>query len=184
MKSLNVFVCVFLLLAPWMVGCKAESTKSSKSKPGSDAAGETTNTEQEEASSEGGGVGQWASDQWNRARSTGTGAVDNTGEWISKLYKSAKDAGTTTASSTAEWVSEDWNSRGDWEYQILQLPSADLVQVQNQLNEAGKSRWECYHVDTAGTQWTFFMKRSKYSYLSKVPLRDLTNFIPMGGEGN
>ena len=170
---------VFLLIAltsgcNGKVGQKAATDESNDSK---DA------TSEQEPDSK--GVGQWAGKQWNNAISAGSQSANDTGEWVSKLYESAKEAGTTKASSAKDWVKEDWSAQGDWEYQIVQLSASDIPAVQTALNAAGRSRWDCYHVERAAEQWTFFMKRKRHSYLSKLPLRDLTRLLPMGiGNGD
>ena len=169
--------CAILCLA--VPGCRNSGDTSANSESTSgETSGETS----------GGGVssvGEWASDSWNGALSTGSRTVENTGQWLTNLYESARDAGTTSARSVTEWAAEDWNARGDWEYRILELARDDAELVESTLNEAGKARWECYHVDPAGENWTFFLKRSKRSYLSKIPLRDVANILPglTGGEG-
>ncbi|MGI9518888.1 MAG: hypothetical protein ACR2NP_17670, partial [Pirellulaceae bacterium] len=132
----------------------------------------------ESAQQQDGSSGNWASDAWNDAVSSGSQAVDNTGDWISKLYQSAVDQGATSAKSVQEWVTDDWNAQGDWQYQIVNLPSSDVAAIETALNKAGTNRWECFHVDTSGDNWTFFLKRSRRSYLSRVPLRDLVNVVP------
>lgn len=137
-----------------------------------------------EAVSEGNSVGEWASDTWNGAVSGGSQAIEGTGEWISALYESARDQGTTTAKSVKEWVADDWNAQGDWQYKIMSIESSDVESLEKTLNEAGSNRWECYHVDTSGPTWTFFMKRTRRSYLARVPLKDLVNMLPVAsGDG-
>jgi hypothetical protein len=121
----------------------------------------------------------WASDAWQGAVSGGSQTVGNTGQWLTDLYEAARDQGLTTASSVKEWVADDWKAQGDWQYRILSLPAGDREAVEAKLNEAGADRWECYHVDTSGPHWTFFMKRTRRSYLSRIPLKDLTNLVPL-----
>ena len=131
---------------------------------------------QEEAT--GNSISGWASDTWNGAISSGSQSVEDTGQWISEMYNSAKDKGITSATSVKEWVTDDWNAQGDWQYKLITLDPADPQAIEAKLNEAGADRWESYHVDTSGSQWIFFMKRSRRSYLSRVPLKDLANMLP------
>ncbi len=170
MKSACLILSAALLLA---IGCKQNSTVQRND-------GDIAIEQPQEDSS-----GNWASDTWNNAVSSGAQTVDNTSDWISRLYESAVDQGVTSAKSVQEWVSDDWNAQGDWQYKIVSLPASDFTTIETTLNEAGTSRWECFHVDTGGDEWVFFLKRSRRSYLSRVPLRDLANILPvLSGDGD
>ena len=173
----SAVVCPLCLVLGWAIpGCN-----SSKEDAGDD--GEKAAFNQQ---ADGSSIGDWASDTWNDALSNGSQTVEGTGKWLSDLYKSAKDQGITKASSMKEWINEDWHAQGDWQYKIIKLQRGDVQSIEKTLNQAGSIRWECYHVDTSGDSWTFFMKRSRRSYLSRVPLRDLANILPSissdGGE--
>lgn len=169
--------CIGLLALVLLTGCRPSSTESKT--PGATGNGNTDPSQQTE--SEGAGVGGWMQDTWDGAVSTGGQTVQDTTEWMNKLYQSAKDQGLTTAANAKEWVASDLNSMGDWEYQILSMDPADPQAIQTQLNKLGKSRWECFHVSDRDDNWTLFLKRSKRSYLSRVPLRDLVNVLPLMG---
>ncbi len=53
--------------------------------------------------------------------------------------------------------------QGLWaiEYISLHVPPADLAQVDEQLNELGRERWECYHVSDNGQGRVFYFKRNR-----------------------
>ena len=145
------------------------------SKQAENGAKEGSNQEQSNKAND----GSWASDTWNGAVSTGSESLENTSQWLTSLYQAAKDQGITTASSMKEWVANDWQAQGDWQYQLISASAGDVDSIEAMLNKAGSDRWECYHVDTTGSNWTFFLKRSRRSYLSKVPLKDLANMLPL-----
>lgn len=134
--------------------------------------------QQVQESNEGSSVGQWASSTWNGAVEGGSNAVEGTQDWLNNLFQSAKDQGTTTANSVKEWVADDWNAQGDFQYKIVTLGADDPAAVEAKLNELGGQRWDCYHVASSGPTWTFFLKRTRRSYLSRIPLKDLANLLP------
>ena len=160
---------LLLVLCLAFAGCHEPDKKVASETPN-----DATATPQESGNS----IGVWATDTWSGAVSSGSQSIEDTGEWIKHLYQTAKDQGLTTANSVKEWAADDWNSQGDWQYKMLTMPGGDNESIEATLNEAGTQRWDCYHVDTSGQQWTFFMKRSRRSYLSKVPLKDLVNVLP------
>ena len=158
----------FLLM---VVGCTSKSSDSGNSNE-SEKTAEVKNAEASE------GNPNWAVDGWNKAVSSGGQTVENTTEWVSGLYQASKREGLTGAQTMKEWVTTDLKSQGDWQYKIVAFDPSDPVEIENQLNELGQNRWDCYHVKTDDDQWTFFMKRSKKSYLKNIPLRDLANILP------
>jgi len=67
------------------------------------------------------------------------------------------------------------------------VTEGDRQVAEGKLNEAGKSRWECYHVSDLPGGMRFFMKRQKRSYLKNLPLKDVLKLVPLldgGEEGN
>lgn len=133
------------------------------------------------------GTKKWFSDT---GEATGQSAED-TMKWVNETYKSLSDRGLTTAKDAGDWVSEDWNSMGAWEYKVVLIGSAAIVQdanlLESTLNEHGKQRWDCFHVSSEDGGFRFFMKRAKRSYLKNMPLRDVLKLVPLlntdGGEG-
>jgi len=176
--SLAVIVWAMATLA--IVGCKQSGTANVSSSSEQNGA---TGADQESQDSQDSSIGGWATDTWNGAVNGGSQTVEQTRKWISEMYQSAKDQGITSANSMKDWVADDWNAQGDWQYKIMSLDPGDTEAVESKLNAAGTDRWECYHVDTGGPEWTFFMKRSRRSYLSRVPLKDLVNLMPGGDDG-
>ena len=126
---------------------------------------------------------QWLSDAID---DTGTGAADK-GEaamkWANKMFKSLKDQGLTTADDAQQWLSDDLKNMDSWQYKIIQITLDAPEKVEKQLNEIGSKGWECFHVTQAGTTQTMFFKKSKESYLKRIPLKDLMYLIPIIGAG-
>lgn len=122
-------------------------------------------------------AGEWIGDTVSGAvNATGTAAQD-TGDWVGDTFQSLKDRGLTTANDATEWVQQDLRNMRSFEYKILSR--ADGVN-EEQLNNLGSDRWECFAVDGAA----FYFKRQKTSYLKNVPVKDLLKFIPLnGGDG-
>ena len=58
---------------------------------------------------------------------------------------------------SAEELQELWAI----EYTSLHVPYVDLGQVDEQLNEMGRERWECYHVSEDGQGRVFYFKRNR-----------------------
>ncbi len=126
----------------------------------------------------------WTADPLGSAVDTGSQTIQSTGDWLNGMYQAASDQGLTTAKSLKDWVADDWKAQGDWQYQTLDFAKNDLALLESSLNEAGAGRWEAFHVESSGDRWLVFMKRSRRSYLSKVPLKDLVNVLPtLSGEG-
>ena len=166
MYRLSGFVIFSLLL----VGCfEAEQNPLTQNGPAEQAEGETEG---------------WASDPLGSAVDSSSQTIQNTGDWLNRMYQAASDQGLTTATSLKDWVADDWKAQGDWQYQTRAFPKSDLASMESALNEAGAGRWEAFHVESSDDRWLVFMKRSRRSYLSKVPLKDLVNVLPtLSGEG-
>lgn len=181
--------CIGLLAVFLLAGCRHSSTAESPPEtagPGPSRAQPQVPPEPEHdippatAADEPG----WVAGTWNQVLGTGGQTVQDTGDWLNRAYQAAREQGLTTAGNVKDWVTSDLQSMGDWEYRILMLDPADPAAVESRLNELGTRRWECFHVADSGEQWTVFLKRSKRSLLSKIPLRDLVNVLPMAdGDG-
>ena len=61
------------------------------------------------------------------------------------------------------------------EYRSLQVAHADLAQVDEQLNELGRERWECYHVSENRQGRVFYFKRNTSNATTY-----LTNLLKVG----
>ena len=64
---------------------------------------------------------------------------------VQALYEKAKAAGEQVPGTTMEWIREDLDRIGDWEYRVISL-AGSAEQTEQQLNELGHERWECFWV--------------------------------------
>ena len=64
------------------------------------------------------------------------------------------------------------------EYKTLKITSANPSVIDTALTEAGRSRWECYHVERMGDTWYLFMKRRKKSALRYLPYIESLQWLP------
>ncbi|QEG23872.1 hypothetical protein [Mariniblastus fucicola] len=115
--------------------------------------------------------------------------ADDTMKWANEMYKSLSESGMTTTTNVKDWVAEDWSNINAWEYQVVTVESAQLVEnpgiLQEKMNEAGKLRWECFHVSDGPGATMFYFKRRKRSYMKNLPLKDMLKLVPLldsGGE--
>ncbi len=67
----------------------------------------------------------------------------------------------TRAEELRELSEEELQALWAIEYTSLHVSPADLAQVDEQLNELGQKRWECYHVSDNGQGRTFYFKRNR-----------------------
>jgi hypothetical protein len=56
--------------------------------------------------------------------------------------------------------------------------------MEQELNELGRERWECFSVQVSGKQTRFFFKRPVRSYVGSVPVSTLLNLLPGIGDGD
>ena len=79
-----------------------------------------------------------------------------------------------------EWLLKDIENIGDWEYKVESYGPEQAKEIEKKLNALGKERWQCFWVESNKKQKTFYFKRTKLSYLSKIPtgaiLRIMTDF--------
>ena len=68
-----------------------------------------------------------------------------------------------------EWVLKDLKNIGDWEYKVLTYGPGQVETIEQKLNELGDERWQCFWVESNKKEKNFYFKRTKMSYLSKVP---------------
>jgi hypothetical protein len=103
--------------------------------------------------------------------------------YVQALYEKAKAAGEQVPGTTIEWIREDLDKVGDWEYRVVSL-GGSAEQVEKELNELGRERWECFWVQQEGRRVRFFLKRPARSYLSSIPVTSLMKLLPSLGVGD
>lgn len=129
-----------------------------------------------------GGTKKWFGDQITGASEATGDTAEATSKWIAETYKSLKDSGLTTADSAQEWLKDDWKNIGAWDYKVIIMPivtgKESAAEVEQQLNELGSDRWQCFNVSPNATGTVMYFKRSRDSYMKHVPLKDVLHFVP------
>ena len=72
---------------------------------------------------------------------------------------------------SAEELQEIWAI----EYKTIKVTHSDLAAMDEQLNELGQERWDCYHVSEDGEGKVFYFKRGKSNAIAY-----LTNLLRLG----
>ena len=80
-------------------------------------------------------------------------------------------------SQAKNWVKGDIENIGDWEYKIVAFADKAHPELEKELNQLGESRWQCFWVESAGKDKVFFFKRSKISYMHKMPAGEILEII-------
>ena len=78
---------------------------------------------------------------------------------------------------TKNWVKGDIENIGDWEYKIVAFGDKAHPELEKELNQLGKSRWQCFWVEANAKNKVFYFKRSKISYIQKMPAGELLEII-------
>ena len=88
--------------------------------------------------------------------------------------------GKNLTGKSKEWVLKDLENIGDWEYKVETYGVGQAKEIEQKLNELGRERWQCFWVESNKKEKVFYFKRTKMSYLSKIPsgaiLRIMTDF--------
>jgi len=85
-------------------------------------------------------------------------------------------------SEAIDWAADDLKSIGDWEYKVIELSGLSAQDLEKELNDLGKDRWQVIWIkDTSETSMQVTLKRSTVSYLSKLPLSSIGRMM-MNGE--
>ncbi len=72
---------------------------------------------------------------------------------------------------SAEELKEIWAI----EYKTIEVTHSDLAALDEQLNELGQERWDCYHVSETEEGKVFYFKRGKSNAIAY-----LTNLLRLG----
>ena len=79
-----------------------------------------------------------------------------------------------------EWATDDLENIGDWEYRVERLSFTTPEGLTAQLNEFGNDRWEVIWLESTPDGFLAIMKKPSISYLSKIPLSELSRFLTPG----
>ncbi len=95
-------------------------------------------------------------------------------------YSETFEDGKVLTEKSKDWLLKDIDSIGDWEYKVVTYGPKDAKVLETDLNELGNERWQCFWVEASGKEKVFYFKRTKMSYVSKIPagalLRILADF--------
>ena len=95
-------------------------------------------------------------------------------------YAETVGDGKELTGKSKEWVLKDIENIGDWEYKVESYDPDKTKDLEKKLNELGKERWECFWVESSKKEKVFYFKRTKMSYMSKIPtgaiLRIMSDF--------
>ena len=95
-------------------------------------------------------------------------------------YAETVGDGKELTGKSKEWVLKDIENIGDWEYKVESYGPEQAKEIEKKLNVLGKERWQCFWVESSKKEKVFYFKRTKLSYLSKIPtgaiLRIMTDF--------
>jgi hypothetical protein len=85
-------------------------------------------------------------------------------------YADTFDKGKNLTEKSKEWVIKDLENIGDWEYKVVSYGPKETKALEKDLNELGNERWQCFWVEVSGKEKVFYFKRTKMSYMSKIPM--------------
>ena len=88
----------------------------------------------------------------------------------SAKYAETFEEGKDISGKSKEWLLKDIQNIGDWEYKIEKFSLKNSKDLEIRLNQLGAERWQCFWVEQGNDNTkSFYFKRTKMSYLSKIP---------------
>ena len=84
-------------------------------------------------------------------------------------YAETLGDGKNLTGKSKEWILKDIENIGDWEYKIQSFGPEQSKEIEKKLNELCKERWQCFWVESSKKEKIFYFKRTRMSYLSKIP---------------
>ena len=99
-------------------------------------------------------------------------------ERVKEAYEEAKSDKEGITEGTKRLIKKDIDRIGDWQYKVIILNAGEASnEIENQLNELGEERWECFFVDAAEGKRMFYFKKPKISYLQKISKADVVKLL-------
>ncbi len=95
---------------------------------------------------------------------------DLTGD-AQEAFEEARTRAQELRELSAEELKEIWAI----EYKTIEVSHTDLAALDEQLNELGQERWDCYHVSETREGKVFYFKRGKSNAIAY-----LTNLLRLG----
>tara|TARA_Y100001934_G_scaffold262415_1_gene336848 strand:- start:590 stop:979 length:390 start_codon:yes stop_codon:yes gene_type:complete len=96
---------------------------------------------------------------------------------LKELYDEKVEGGKALSARSKEWIKGDIENMGDWEYKIVPFGEVAAAELEKKLNQLGSERWQCFWVEANGKSKTFYFKRTKLSYINKIPAADLLRLL-------
>ena len=96
---------------------------------------------------------------------------------LKELYDEKVDGGKELTDRTKEWIKGDVENMGDWEYKIVPFGEVAATELEKKLNQLGSERWQCFWVEANGKGKEFYFKRTKLSYINKIPAAVLLRLL-------
>ena len=87
----------------------------------------------------------------------------------SEKYTETFEEGKDLSGKSKQWLMKDLQNIGDWEYKVESFDLENPKDLEIRLNQLGADRWQCFWVQNKDSKSVFYFKRTKLSYLSKVP---------------
>ena len=87
----------------------------------------------------------------------------------SEKYTETFEEGKNLSGKSKQWLMKDLQNIGDWEYKVESFDLENPKDLEIRLNQLGADRWQCFWVQNKDSKSVFYFKRTKLSYLSKVP---------------
>jgi len=104
-------------------------------------------------------------------------------ERITDLYEKARESGETVPDDVRDCVEDDIERMWTWEYKVLRVDGTDPEQLEEELGELGKLRWECSMTAYPKPELTLLCKRQARSYIILIPFKDVLRVLPVGDGG-
>ena len=88
----------------------------------------------------------------------------------SDKYAETFEEGKDLSGKSKEWLLKDIQNIGDWEYKIEKFSLKNSKDLEIRLNQLGAEGWQCFWVEQGNDNTkSFYFKRTKMSYLTKIP---------------
>jgi hypothetical protein len=87
----------------------------------------------------------------------------------SEKYTETFEEGKNLSGKSKQWLMKDLQNIGDWEYKVESFDLENPKDLEIRLNQLGADRWQCFWVQSKDSNTVFYFKRTKLSYLSKIP---------------
>jgi len=96
--------------------------------------------------------------------------ADQALEELKNYYEEAKKM---APEDPVDWAKDDIQRYGDWEYRVVSIDASSNKEIEDQLNDYGKDRWEVFWVDDRDGALQVLLKRPAKSYLRSMPFSEL-----------